>query len=386
MKILFIDKQEKSAGMGTYSETTIDWLKKRGQQVIPLRYGDKLSHTDPKNTVLLPFFAGSKSTYFIPSNKTIPVAKQVIEKEKPDVIHLSLALSPLDFYFPKLAHDHHIPIVGIFHAGFPSTPSGSLRVNPRSSLSTIGVKSVFISYLPCLRQLDKVIVFSQNVANFLISVKIKKDRVVVIPNSVDTNLYSPGNSHFKKINKIQFAYLFLGRLDRQKNPDLLIDAFLSAGESCLAPTKLIMVGSGTFGTLGEDLLNKYKSHPNIIFTGSITDRKQKIDIIRSADVFVQPSSYEGMSFSLLEAMSCGLAPITTDAGNHAEVIGNSGILLDHTKIPDQLPISLQIFQKNPRLGKEMGKKARQIIKQNYNLDQNINKLINVYKSASSGQA
>ncbi len=370
MKILFTDKQEKSAaGMGTYSNETIRYLTKKGQTVIPLRYGHSLTKTDPQSTILLPYLVGNKSTYFIPNQKTLQLLRETIKKNSPDVIHLSLAISPLDFYIPKLAHQLNIPVVGILHGGFPPTK--------KTSWATLGMKSLFLSYLPCLLQLDKIIVFSETVADFLKGKKVKANKIVIIPNSVDTRLYSPGGSIFKNKNKIKFAFLFLGRLDRQKNPDMLIESFLSLNPP--AEQKLILVGEGTIGSLGEEIIQKYKKHPQIIFTGPKTDIKEKIDIIRSADVFVQPSSFEGMSFSLLEAMSCGLAPISTDAGNHTEVIADSGPVISHNKIEEQLPIALQLFSKNPFLAKILGRKARTIILQKYNLEKNINSLLKIYQ-------
>ena len=373
MKILFVDKQEKTAaGMGTYSDEVIRILTRRGQQIIPLRYGDQPQESDPKNTILLPYLVGNKAVYFIPRRKTFDVVRKVIEEQKPDVVHLSMALSPFDFYIPKLCHDHKIPVVGILHAGFPPGKT--------TNFTTLGVKSVFISYLPCLMQLDRIIVFSQAVADFLRDKKINPEKICIIPNSVDINLYSPGGSRFKNKNKIKFAFLFLGRLDRQKNPDLLIKSFLALNPP--PEQKLIIVGKGTMGLLGDRLMEEYKKHPQIIFTGAITDPKQKVDIIRAANVFVQPSSFEGMSFSLLETMSCELAPICSDVGNHAEVIGDSGIIISCDLIEEQLPVALQIFSKSPSYAKILGKKARGVILQKYNLEKQVENLIKIYKEVS----
>jgi glycosyltransferase involved in cell wall biosynthesis len=202
-------------------------------------------------------------------------------------------------------------------------------------------------------------------------------KIEVFPNLVDCRKYTPGRSIFKEKNKIRFAYLFLGRISRQKNPDILVESFLKIKPP--SEQKLIIVGAGDRGSIYADLLKNYKSHPQIIFTGPKKDINEKVDIIRAADVFVLPSLFEGMSFALLESMACGLAPIVSDAGNHAEVVGNSGIVIENDKVKDQLPIALQVFAKNPDLAKTLGRKAREKVLKNYNQAAQINKLIKIYQ-------
>lgn len=358
-----------AGGMGTYSREIINGLTKKGHQVIPLRFGDKLRPVDPLNTILLPYSIGNKSFYFLPLPKTMKIIKQAFEQNKPDVIHINFSVSPLDFSLPNLAHSKNIPVVGTLHLG--------ISQNKEISLENLGIKSYFISHLSCLSQLDKLLVFSESVKDFFVSMQIKRKRIEVFSNFVDCQRFRPGKSLFKKKNKIDFAFLFLGRISFPKNPDLLIESFLKANPPL--NQKLIMVGGGDIGSIYSELLDKYKKHPQIIFTGVISDINQKIDIIRAADVFILPSSLEGMSFALLEAMACGLAPVVSDAGNHQEVVDDTGIIIEHNKIKEQLPIALQAFVKNPKLARSFGKKAREKAVKNYNQETQINKLIRIYQ-------
>lgn len=371
MKIFWFDKQEKTAagGMGTYSREIINGLTQKGHEVIPLRFGDKLRPSDPQNTILLPYSIGDKSFYFLPLPKTLRIVKEAFAQNKPDVVHINFSVSPLDFSLPNLAHSKNIPVVGTLHQ--------SISENKEISLETLGIKSYFLSHLACLSQLEKLLVFSSVVKNFFISKGIKTKHLEIFPNFVDCQKFRPGKSEFKKENKIDFAFLFLGRISFPKNPEVLIESFLKINP---APNqKLIMVGAGDIGSLYQDLRKEYKKHPQIIFTGAISDIKKKIDIIRAADVFVLPSSLEGMSFALLEAMACGLAPVVSDAGSHQEVVGNTGLVIEHNKVRDQLPVALQVFKKNPELAKVLGKKAREKAIKDYNQEVQIKKLIGIYK-------
>jgi glycosyltransferase involved in cell wall biosynthesis len=165
-----------------------------------------------------------------------------------------------------------------------------------------------------------------------------KPKKVTLPNGVNTTLYSPGPSTFAKKHKMKRGVLFLGRLTAVKKPELAITSFLRTNPS--RDTKMVVMGSGE---LEDTLKEKYESS-QIIFTGAIKNEKQKIDIIRSCQVFILPSVLEGMSLALLEAMACGLACISSDAGNHAEVLGKAGIIVPQKHLSHQIPGILHIIE------------------------------------------
>ena len=373
MKVLVFDKQAKTAadGMATYSKIIINNLIKKGHQVTVLRFGDKLGPADPPNTILLPYSLGDKAFYFLPTLQTEKIVRQTFAEFKPDIAHINFSVSLLDFSLPQIAHDYKVPVIGTMHQGF--SESNQL------SLGNVGVKSYFLSHLACLKQLDKLLVFSSTVKNFFVSNGLLSKKIEVMPNCVDCQKYAPGKSQFKQKNHIDFAYLFLGRISRQKNPDILLETFANIKPP--SNQKLIVVGSGDYGIMYQNLRRKYQHHPQIIFTGVISDLNQKIDVIRAADVFVLPSSWEGMAFALLEAMACGLAPIVTDAGSHKEVVGKTGIVIENNLIKEQLPIAMQLFAKFPEIAKPLGNQARQKVVREFDQEIFIKKLISLYQEA-----
>jgi glycosyltransferase involved in cell wall biosynthesis len=52
----------------------------------------------------------------------------------------------------------------------------------------------------------------------------------------------------------------------------------------------------------------------------VSDAKQRLDLLRAADAFVLPSTVEGLSLALLEAMSSGCAVIASDAGEDGSAV------------------------------------------------------------------
>ncbi|XTZ19621.1 MAG: glycosyltransferase, partial [cyanobacterium endosymbiont of Rhopalodia fuxianensis] len=86
-----------------------------------------------------------------------------------------------------------------------------------------------------------------------------------------------------------------------------------------------------------------------------------------------------LSLSLLEAMSCGLACVATDAGADGEVLADgAGIVLNTQGVTTQLKTLLPLFQDHPDITQLLGQKARQRVLEKYNLSDNIIHLEKIY--------
>ena len=98
-----------------------------------------------------------------------------------------------------------------------------------------------------------------------------------------------------------------------------------------------------------------------------------------AEVFFLPSLVEGLSLSLLEAMSAGTACVATDAGADGEVLNNgAGIVISTDNVTSQLKTIIPILLEHPSFTKDLGKKARERILERYTIAKNINSLERVY--------
>ena len=99
-----------------------------------------------------------------------------------------------------------------------------------------------------------------------------------------------------------------------------------------------------------------------------------------SEVFFLPSLVEGLSLSLLEAMSTGIACVATDAGADGEVINEgAGIVMSTENVTTQLNTIIPILINHPSFTKELGIKARERILEKYTIGQNINSLEKIYK-------
>ena len=381
MHIAWLGKKSPFCGNVTYGREITNALLDRGYQVSFLHFSqpedsyrqEDLEQYDLANCheVSLPFIYKSQ-VYTIPSLKSSKVLLRSLRQLKPDLVHASLTLSPLDFRLPDICQELNIPLIATFHPPFDS----KIR-NLKSSTQYL----TYQLYAPFLARYNRVIVFSEIQRDLLTKLGVPSDRLAVIPNGVDFYKYSPGHSSLKFQLRAKKLFVYQGRIATEKNIEALLKAWKLAqlGNDC----QLLMVGGGP---IRSSLQPHYGKEHNIVWFGYVADEQQRIDILRAADVFILPSLVEGLSISLLEAMSCGAACIATDAGADGEVLDNgAGVVLDTQGVTAQLKILLPLFRDHPEMIGLLGKKARQRVLAKYTLQKNIAKLEQLYSEIANRQ-
>lgn len=307
-----------------------------------------------------------KSTiYTIPTLKSRKVLTRSLRQIKPDIVHASLTLSPLDFLLPEICQELNVPLVATFHPAFER--------NPRT-LTSSTQQLTYQLYAPFLANYDRVVVFSQMQKEVLAKLGVSEAKLAVIPNGVDVQKYSPGFSLLKEELGAKNIFLYQGRIAMEKN----VEALLKAWKTCEMGRDYLLLIVGT-GPIASSLMPFYGEEYGIKWLGFIGDEQRRIEILRGADVFILPSLVEGLSLSLLEAMSSGLACIATDAGADGEVLENgAGIILKTQGVTGQLRNYLPLFKNIPELRTLLGQKARQRVLERYTLSQNITQLEKLY--------
>ncbi len=130
-----------------------------------------------------------------------------------------------------------------------------------------------------------------------------------IPLFIDFKFYY----HQPKLNIAIKNFLFVGRLEPEKNLPLLIQAFTKVIKK-YPKVKLTIVGTGMLKRHLKNLVDIFDLKSNVVFTGQL-DRKQLKKKYLNSDVLVLSSNYEGWPRVVMEAFSAGLAVITTATGN-----------------------------------------------------------------------
>ena len=374
MHIAWLGKKSPFCGNVTYGREITNALIDRGYDVSFFHFsqgatdGGSPAHLRAERARHISLPCLYKSTlYTIPTLKSQQVLADALRQLQPDIVHASLALSPLDFVLPDICRELGIPSVATFHPPF---------ARRRWNLTSNTQHFAYQFHAPCLAKYDMTIVFSQVQRDLLVQLGVPPDRVVVIPNGVDAKKYSPGASELKLQVRTERVFLYQGRISIEKNVESLLKAWRLAkmGETC----RLLIVGDGP---LAEPLRASYGEADGVRWLGYVADERRRIEILRGADVFSQPSFVEGLSLSLLEAMACGIACIATDVGADGEVLDKgAGIVLDPQKVTAQLQTILPLLRDHPEMAGILSYKARQRVLERYTLEGNINRLEGLYAS------
>ncbi|MEY3256447.1 MAG: hypothetical protein RLZZ29_1582, partial [Cyanobacteriota bacterium] len=314
--------------------------------------------------VPLPFIYKSQ-VYTLPAFNATKVLKDALREIQPQIVHASLTLSTLDFVLPEICQELNIPLVATFHTPFAG--KGAKLISGTQLLA-------YQLYAPFLDNYDRVIVFSQIQKELLVKMGVREAKIAVIPNGVDTVKYSPGTSKVKDEFNAERLFVYQGRLAPEKNVESLLRAWK---QSTMSPTsKLLIVGDGP---LRSSLEPFYESEYGVIWLGFVASEERRIEILRGADLFILPSLVEGLSLSLLEAMSCGLACLATDVGADGEVLEKgAGVVISTRSVRSQIRTLLPLFQDHPELTALLGQKARKRVLEKYTLGDNITSLEKLY--------
>lgn len=137
-------------------------------------------------------------------------------------------------------------------------------------------------------------------------------------------------------------FIFIGRFSKEKNPDVIFEAFRTIQRKDVG---LIMLG---MGNLWKEM--KEKCPENIIMPGF---SNRVYDYVKASDYYISASDVEGLANTILESMSVGLPMLLSDIPSHREVLYNIkdehiGYIIDNknpSDIKDKVNLILSLDQK-----------------------------------------
>jgi sugar transferase (PEP-CTERM/EpsH1 system associated) len=174
----------------------------------------------------------------------------------------------------------------------------------------------------------------------------------------------------------------VGRMTAVKNFPSLIQAFLlllKEVPSAQAHLRLMIVGDGNARQACREMLRSAGAEALAWLPGERADIPQ---LMRAMDLFVLPSLGEGISNTILEAMSTGLPVVATRVGGNAELVKDSltGMLVPPDE-PAALMKAILWYYRNPDLLASHGRAARQQIETGFSIEAMTQGYIRVYDKA-----
>ena len=160
------------------------------------------------------------------------------------------------------------------------------------------------------KQHDQLWVPTQWQKDNIIKSGYNADKIKIIPEGVNPNIFHPGIKPDKGISKIdKFKFLCVARIDARKNLETIIEAFIE--EFTYQPNVILLLASMTTNA-------EIVSHPKIAHVDTVLRQESLNGLYTACDAFVLPSKTEGWGLPICEAMACGLPTITTNYSGMTE--------------------------------------------------------------------
>ena len=251
------------------------------------------------------------------------VFDRVCREHRPDVVFAPWAY-PDGYAAVELARRAGIPVVVQVHGSdirqldeFPARRAGTALA---------------------VSQAQGVIAVSRDLAEGCCRLGAKRERVRVIIDGVDREVFYPGSQRNARARLGLEAdvkhLLFVGNLAPVKGVDILLAACSRLGTS-LGRWRLHVIGGGPLRAALERQAKSLRLSDAVAFHGPIA-HQQLPDWFRAADLFVLPSRSEGVPNVLLESMACGLPFVASDVGGIPEIAHLGESLLVRSERPLEL--------------------------------------------------
>lgn len=357
-------------GLSTYSRELVRSLCRGGVEVLFIAHredGDILP-VDPSRAVLLG--AWRFKTVTIPRPGSMAALTTALTSFAPDVVHISWSFSLSDGAIAALAHRLGAACVATFH--LPHGPTGTARGRVLHGL--------YRYHRRRMTRVDRCIALSEEQRALLIRAGYPAEKVEVIPNGVDTDVVTPGPSRLHEELDARLVVLYVGRLDPEKRVPALVESFLSLR----LPTDHVLCIAGD-GIQRGRLAQLAARQPSVRLLGLVSNERT-MELLRGCDVFVLPSTAEGLALSLLEAMAAGCAIVATDAGEDGRALAGAGVVIPTHPLRPALDHALREVIGDPTLRARLGQAARERAVSRYGMSQNAQRVLAVYRNAQRSRA
>jgi glycosyltransferase involved in cell wall biosynthesis len=231
----------------------------------------------------------------------------------------------------------------------------------------------------------RVIVVSTPLKNFLISTGVPENKIVVMPNGVDTEMFHPAidGQQVRKHLRIEGNTVigFTGILRPWHGMELLIQAF---HEMCRTrgDLHLLIVGDGPIRCDLEKRVAKNGLSGRVTITGRQAHEMVRF-FIAAMDIAVSPlSTFYASPMKLIEYMAMGKALVAPNTPNICDVVtdGEDGLLFCPTKVDDLKQKLLSLIASSD-LREKLGLQARRKIESRYTWKQNAKHVVNIMENS-----
>jgi len=210
--------------------------------------------------------------------------------------------------------------------------------------------------------------------------------IQVVPTGVPLRLFVPGDRSRARAARGLLpddpVLLYVGRLDREKSVELLLDAFEIVAE-VLPRARLLLVGQGSHAGELRARTEATTVRDRVSFVG-VKPRESLPDYYRAADLFWFASRTETQGLVLAEAAACGLPAVAVAAPGMQEVVadGETGLLIKPD--PAALAEAAIGLLLDPARREAMGARARDLAHRQFDADAQALRVSRLYARLLEG--
>ena len=292
-------------------------LEKQGHQVFVVTINPESFHysfDEDKTVVRIPGLPIGIYDYRVTTVYPLR-AMNIIRKWKLDVIHSHTEFS-VGTFARFVSRQYNIPLVHTYHTLYEDY----VYYITKGYFDKPSKKIVeYLTQFYCDKTANELIVPTKKIYD-LFKEKYNVDKnIYIIPTGIEIDRFYEENVNAKEVEKVRkklgldpksFNILFVGRLAKEKNVDLL----LSAQQKINAKDKnvnLIIVGDGPDMEEYKDTSKKLGIEKNVIFVGKVP-WEDVPKYYRLANIFATASTSETQGLTVIEAMAASVAPICID--------------------------------------------------------------------------
>jgi glycosyltransferase involved in cell wall biosynthesis len=245
-----------------------------------------------------------------------------------------------------------------------------------------------------LRRADRFVAISTVVSEELMDHGVPGEQVERIPNSVDNGRFHPVGELEKLALRRQLGLpveaqivIYTGRLVRYKGLPLLLQVWREL-QAQFDDAYLLLVGAGglDIDNCEEELRDYIVTHQlqeSVSLTGNVRNVHH---YLQAADIFVFPTENEAFGISLLEAMACGLAVVSTAVGGLGDIVTHDkNSLVVEAGNRQQLHREIVTLLTNPSQRKHLAERACDGVQQLFSTERAIQHYQNLFKNSHDQQ-
>jgi glycosyltransferase involved in cell wall biosynthesis len=209
-----------------------------------------------------------------------------------------------------------------------------------------------------------------------------RDRIAVVPNGIETvEPDARSRARLRRVLRIgarETLFLYLGRLHREKGPDLLVEGLRELGRRLLSGWRCVVVGDGPERGALRAALEAAGMTERVTLMGA---RRRVGPWLEACDVLVMPSREEGMPVAALEAMMHGRAVVATRVGGTPEVVraGETGLLVE-PEDRNGLVAALETLARDAQFRERLGARGRMVARAEFTLEVMAEGTLREYRS------